>query len=216
MSKEFDEISSYLERLRLTFFSSIRGYYVYVTIVNSIEPHLEIINKLYRTFFASIIESSRDSFLSKLSLIFDKHKKALHINQLLKYARNNMLNLSKDNFIKRYPDKARNRLFEDYKQISEEDLSLIESWILDSKGHIENLRTYRNNFSSHSSIEIINLKLEKAQIDKLFELVEKIFQLLSLRVEFEDHYYDPIKRGAVEDARRVIDHLVRFQPYFES
>ncbi len=104
-------------------------------------------------------------------------------------------------------------LIEDYKGISNEDLSLIREEINSNKDIVSKIKEYRDQYLAHDDINKEEIIITGEEALKLFTLMEKILNIFSSKLISTTSIYDHVERDAKDQVRMMFDFLKRFEPY---
>lgn len=223
MSKEFNVLFEYLMKLRSRYFKTLSAFYVYEGILElgahnivgkkNAEKNVRTMNH-FNNFFMTVRESIRVYFLLELAKLFDDSKQSLHVDKIIKFSGANMKRLSKKDFLKFHQRRIFiEELFKHYQELNQKDLEETEDKINNHKRIIEKIDKYRDQYLAHDDRQKKDIKISGKEITILFQLLEDILKLFTLRLDFSTTSYDRVEKDCKRDTKRVVEYLKRFEEY---
>jgi hypothetical protein len=172
----------------------------------------------FDNFFIPTRESLRIYFFLELAKIFDASDQALHITKVVNYVETHRETLTAEAlkkhagfFEERMVDKE---MIDQYLGVKNEDLLEIRSLLAAHGKTIEELRTYRDSWLAHDDIQKPEPpRLDRPEIIGLFELLKKILNTLTGKLDSEGMTWDYVEGDVKRHTKLVIEYLQRFEPY---
>lgn len=152
--EEFKKLSEMLEKIHGYFIKANHYFVIWQSLEKLINPdhiwmekakqNVDTMNR-FKTFFKSIMDSCKDSYLLELTKCFDTDKDALSINKVLAFSRESITKLTYENY-KIY--KGEKPICDDYEYISlnEEILDWFRIKIKWKSKTIQRLMNFRNQY----------------------------------------------------------------------
>ncbi len=223
MSEEFNTTISYIEKMKSRYFHALSAFYVYETLNELLAPNVVgqdtaeknvVVIKSFVNFFMPSKEALRVYFFIELAKLFDVSDQSLHITKIINFTQSNITKLTARDFAEYNQERDFvDNLIESYKGVSYDDLVLIKNDIEKHKDIIEKVKTYRDKYLAHDDIKKVEVVITGEEIKTLFNVLEKILNIFSSKLNSSTSWYDHVERNAKEQTERVLDHLKRFEPY---
>lgn len=223
MSKEFNTLIAYVEKLSSRYFHSLSSFYVYEALCEELAPNIvgqqvaeenKVVLQDYINFFILSKEALRVYAFLELAKLFDVSDQSLHVTKIVNYAQGNLLRLNVSDFAEYNQERVFiDSLISSYQGIKTSDLLAIKKEIEKNKDLIEKIKTYRDKYLAHDDIKKVDVDINGEEIRLLFGLMERILNIFSSRLNSTTSRWDHIEKNAKEHTGLVIDHLKRFKPY---
>lgn len=221
MSQEFTTFMEYLKKLQDRYFFMLSAFYTREALEELRAPNIvgkeeaqkniETMNK-YNNFFSLSKESLRVYFLLELAKLFDVSNESLHINKMVNFTESNIQKLSVNDFLEFNQDrKFIKEMIESYKGINNKDLKHIKLLISKHSATIQNIKIYRDKYLAHDDVTKTSVVLTPKMIKPLFEIIEKILNLFSLKVDHSTTMYNYVEKECKNDTKSVVNYLKRFE-----
>ncbi|MBC7836415.1 hypothetical protein H7X87_01400 [Acetobacteraceae bacterium] len=224
MAADFERLISYIENLKDRYYRALSAFHVYQTLheLNGIDVHgkkkaqqnVDTIIK-YKNYFIVTKEATRVYFFLELAKLFDTSKQSLHINKVVNFTDANRKKLTAEEFISHNIDRHfAEELAAQYVGISGQDIKDIRQMLEDQKEVIEKLIVYRNSWLAHDDRNRPEtLDIYPQEIELLFEVLAKILNALSSKLNSTTSMWSHVKPDAQKDTSLVFEHLTRFEPF---
>lgn len=223
---EFSILMEYIEKLKERYFNVLQAFYAYEGMTENVASTLlgekearanaDIIIK-YRYFFQPAREALRVYFFIELAKLFDASDEALHITKVVNFTESNIKRLNVDAFQEHNSGQGREfleQLVMEYQGVAHSDFIEIRDSLNKHQMSLEKLKTYRNKWLAHDEIHKPELpNLTDDEILALFEVIARILNTLSDRLNYQVTMWDHIKRNVKHHTKLVVEHLRRFEPY---
>jgi len=223
MSKEFDTVISYIEKMKSRYFLALSSFYAYEALSEQLASNIvgqdvaEENVKVFSTFnelFGPSREALRVYFFLELAKLFDISDESLHITKIINYTQSNISKLTVSDFAEYDQNREFiSHLIEDYKGVKNGDLVSIKSEIEKHKDIIKKVKDYRDQYLAHDDInkEEVEITGEEAMI--LFSVLEKILNMFSAKLISTTSIYDRVEENTKDRTKMLFDYLKRFEPY---
>lgn len=139
----------------------------------------------------------------------DKHRRPLSLYEVLDFSRDNLDNISKDDFLEFHNEREFiPELLEQYKELSLKDLNRLKDGIEDNEDIIKKLKTYRNKYLAHDDIERIQVNISAEEIEELLSLIKEFIDFYYLKIDFSSNSYKELEQKCVKEIELIIDRLM--------
>lgn len=223
---EFETLVKYIDELRSRYYKALSAFYAYEGLreignpdiqgTSRAEENVGIVNA-YKNFFLPAKEALRVYFFLELAKLFDASNQSLHIDKVVNFSENNLRLLTVEAFKEHNVKQGReflNNLTDEYKGIDYSHLVEIRDLIKIHQSTIEKLKTYRDKWLAHDDINKPELPdITGIELHELFELVGKILNALTSKLNSSSSMWDDVERDAKHHVNLVIDYLRRFEAY---
>lgn len=225
-SAEFNTLMFYIKELHRRYFNALSAFFAYEALMEVTAPNIvgeskanenvKVVNH-FKNFFLITKEALRVYFFLELAKMFDVSKQSLHINKIINFTESNLKHLTVEAFGEYNQDQDREfleQLTEKYGGVDHIDLMKIRDTLAEHEETLERLETYRNKWLAHNDKKKLEPpKISGEEIKELFDLLAKILNSLSGKLNSESWSYSHIEDDVKHHTRLVIDHLRRFEPY---
>jgi len=223
METEFSKLFGYIKKLRTRYMNTLSAYKIYdcfnvLAATNIIgkekaSKNVSILNS-FKYFFQPVKEACRCYFLIELAKFFDKSTQSLTVFNVLDYSEKKIKKLTKKDFLNYHKGrKILPELFKNYKPLSLSDIKKLRKKIASNKTILKKLKDYRDKYLAHDDIKKIKVKLTKREIERIFDLIEKLIELYYLRLDFASNSYINFEEKPAEETKRLIDYLQNYEEH---
>lgn len=223
---EFKTLMSYIKELKSRYFKALSAFYAYEGMRENLATNLlgeekaqanaETMGR-YKDFFVPAQEALRVYFFIELAKLFDASDESLHINKVVNFTASNIKRLDVDAFREYNSGQSRSfleDLAKEYKGVAHTDLQEIRDRLNVHRKSLEKLKTYRDEWLAHDDVKKSDLpNITGEEIRALFEVLAKILNSLTGKLNSESSMWDHIERDVKHHTKLVIEHLRRFRPY---
>lgn len=223
MSDEFLKYQEYFERLKNIYMSALSSFYTYEALRELSAPNIvgdeeAEVNIKTMNHFKGLFSPARRAlnfhFLMELAKLFKYADKSLYIRRLINFAKSHQRKMT----VKDFKDANEDREFikdltDRYNGLEQSDFEEIEKMLEENDEIIKKLTLYRDENLAHEDKNKTEISLPVEEIQKLFEIVAKILNLLSSKINFSTTVYDYLKEDCERDTKSAVDYLHRFEKY---
>lgn len=223
MSTEFNKTILYIKKMEDRYFFALSTFHAYEGLKELLAPNIVgqeaaeenvKIFKRFNNFLNPSKEALRVYFLLELAKLFDISDQSLHITKIVNYTQSNISKLTVNDFVEYSQDREfLQDLIKNYRGLKNDDLLSIKSEIEKNEDIINKIKNYRDQYLAHDDTKKIEVSITKEEIMALFNLIEKILNIFSLKLISSTSMYDHVERDAKNQTKMLIDHLKRFEPY---
>lgn len=165
------------------------------------------IHSKYKGVFQTVEYAVNYHFLVELAKFFDINPQSLTLVGVLRYTKNNLSYLTKENlraFVARDGRKTLEFFFDKYEPLRICDIEDLESKLVKKKDLILRLKNYRDKFLAHDDIKKEVVTLNQEEIVELMGIVEETIGLMYLKLDLASNVYG----NYIEVPRLHLDNLV--------
>ncbi|QQR84214.1 hypothetical protein IPJ72_03445 [Candidatus Peregrinibacteria bacterium] len=223
MTKRFIRFQKYIERLKQIYIHSICSFYVYEAIQESKAQNILGEEKAeenaktmgnYKGLFSTLEYGLKIHSLMELAKIFDNAEGSLHINKLINFAKSNTKHLSSNDFKEANQEREFiDELTKEYEGLKKSDFEELDEMMSVNAELIEKLKVYRNQYLAHEDKKKKNINIAVEEVKKLFNIVEKILNMLSSKTNFSTTMFEQLKEECKEDTKFAVIHLKQMERY---
>lgn len=221
VKEKFETSIKYLEALNRRYLLTLSSYNIFKNfndLLTSKEKNLnkKLIND-FPYFFQVVRSSSNLYFLIEVYKFFDTDDRTLSLYKLLKYSETNLKYLTKDNFKKYHKGRIiLDEIFNQYKEITIQDIRKFKAEIKQNTGIIERLRIYRHKYLAHDDIDKIDITIHKDEIETLLKLIKKVLNFYYSILLFA-HSSDRIfNLEPVKEMNRLVNNLREYDKIYRD
>ncbi len=226
MSK-YKTLMDRLDILRSRYFQAISAFYAYEGLCEVTAPNIVGKSKAeenskvmgdFKNLFVPAKEALRVFFFIELAKLFDVSNQALHINKVINFTERNLEHLTVETFEEYNNSEPRQflkELVEGYKGVSSDDLKEVRLMLEEHKDTIGKLKKYRDKWLAHDDVDKENhsVSISGEEIKALFDVLAKVLNLLTSRLNSSTSMWDHIEPNAKHHTRMVVEYLGRYEPY---
>lgn len=223
MSAEFNKLIDYIEKMQKRYFRAVSALNVYESLEEVLAPNIvgqdtaednaEVFKK-FNEFMSIAKESARVYFFIELAKLFDISDESLHITKIVNYTQSNISKLMVDDFSEYSQDREFiTSLIENYKGVNHSDLVKIKIEIEKNEELISRLKDYRDQYLAHDDINKKDIEINREEVKKLFDLIEKVLNIFSSKLISTISVYDHIERDTKSKIKTLFDHLKKYEPH---
>lgn len=129
----------------------------------------------------------------------------------MKYAENNLSSFTEEEF-KRYHKKRViiPGLFENYKELTEDDIKKILRRLKTNKEKIKKVKDYRDQYLAHNDIKKKDVQINSREINTLLNITRDTIGLMYLKLDFSSNRYSNFNEEPQRDIKRLINDLKKY------
>lgn len=221
IKKSFENSINYLESLNKRYLLTLSSYNIFknfndLLVVKEKDSNSKTIND-FPYFFTTVRGSSNMYFLVEVCKFFDIDDRSLSLYKLLKFTEINFSYLTKDNFRLYHKDRIIiDELFDEYKEISLNDIRSFRDKIKQNKEIINRLKKYRDQNLAHDDLDKINIVIYKKEIETLLKLIKEILNFYYSKLLFTQSSDRNFNLEPVNEMNRLINNLKEYDKIYRE
>lgn len=180
--------------------------------IDKAQENLDSMNK-YKNFFIPIMWSCKNMYLLELAKCFDNDKKVLSIFTVLSFGRENINELTFNNY-KLYKKDEVILEEDEYEAISMDFLDSCNKKIKSKSKIINRLMNFRNQYLGHNQLYTdTNSSITIDEVIELMKLLMELWNDISHRLLRATWWHNFSDKQAYEEMERLLNYLHRFEKY---
>ena len=221
IKKSFETSINYLEALNKRYLLTLSSYNIFknfndLLIAKEKDLNSKTIND-FPYFFTTVRGSSNMYFLVEVCKFFDIDDRSLSLYKLLKFTEINFSYLTKDNFRLYHKDRIIiDELFDEYKEISLNDIRSFRDKIKQNKEIINRLKKYRDQNLAHDDLDKINIVIYKKEIETLLKLIKEILNFYYSKLLFAQSSDRNFNSEPVNEMNRLVNNLKEYDKIYRE
>lgn len=222
MSETFSSVVKDIESLKSRYFHARSAFYIFETLKklkspphagkNKVVENVKVMNN-FINFFTTIEESNRFYFFVELAKFFDGDSRTLTIKKILEGIEKNIDKLTKEAFLEYLESINRpiNPYVHKYTGISKKDISLIKRSLLNIKPITDKIWEYRSTWLAHDDINKKNWPINRKELKKVFDVIEKILNKLSNKIDWSTTSYKFVMKECEKETKLLVKYLIEYK-----